>query len=529
MKTIILQDITHHNIGDLISCPTKYYTIENPVVADIRSNKIIPHNKNDLLLVGGGGLLRDSFLNNIEEILPKYNCKKATIAIGHNFDNFDMLGKYPDTLNKFDLVGTRDYEWDTTLKLYQYSPCPSCLHPLFDELINQKIENELFIYTHKDHGLKGDDNNSVNTNIEERFVEILTKISKAEYVITNTYHGVLWATWLNKKVICIPLSTRFFYFSHPPVFANNLTEAKQKLKEARNYPEALSFDRFYARNFKNNIDHLVNNNLTVAYNFGSKNLGDNLAWFGQVLKHIDKPYIKNAYIKTSWKPLFEKLVETENKNISFKKPTDRIYDRYYNLSVGCVPKWREKNVELMACEMLGMAEQKPNRYDLSNLALIRPLNGDYITYASEGSWAWKGWQYPDGWNILKKMIKEKYNMDMINVSLEAEEVSKDIIEGALTYIYHSKLFVGGPSGLTWLAYYLGKKPILLSGISKQGQEMDCWDIRPPSDYKGCKECYCNVQPFPTVNKCPLDKNYECWLSITPDRVMEMVDKALSYI
>ena len=75
---------------------------------------------------------------------------------------------------------------------------------------------------------------------------------------------------------------------------------------------------------------------------------------------------------------------------------------------------------------------------------------------------------------------------MIDFSRESGEVPSNIIDGALTYIHYSKAFIGGPSGLTWLAYYLGKKPILLSGVTRAGTEMpDCYEIR-VDDIHCCK-------------------------------------------
>jgi ADP-heptose:LPS heptosyltransferase len=120
------------------------------------------------------------------------------------------------------------------------------------------------------------------------------------------------------------------------------------------------------------------------------------------------------------------------------------------------------------------------------------------------------------------MVKEKYGMEMIDCSLEAEEIPRDIISGALTYIHHSRAFIGGPSGLAWLAYYVGKKPILISGVTRAGTEMpDCYELR-VDDKDGCKHCYHNIQPFPAFNKCATNKDYECWQKITPEMVMEKI-------
>lgn len=55
---------------------------------------------------------------------------------------------------------------------------------------------------------------SNNSDIDK----VIEFLGSAENVITNTYHGVYWATLLRKKVIAVPLreSSRFFFFKHPP-------------------------------------------------------------------------------------------------------------------------------------------------------------------------------------------------------------------------------------------------------------------------------------------------------------------------
>ena len=523
MKTIILQDITHNNLGDIISNPAFYYNLPNPVTVDIRNPEVVEHDENDLLVLGAGGLIREDFLDALCVTLPHYKCKKMTIAVGHNFDDPSYAGKYPDILSHFDVVGVRDYEFDTALKLFNYSPCPTCLHPEFDKLRQIEKTDELFIYSHKDFGLKGDMTNKAENNPEDTFKDVLGHMARAKAVITNCYHGGLWATWLNCKVVVIPAASRFLYYSHPPTYAKNLIEAKNQVALARSYPQALEFERFYARDMQRHINDLVNDNLTVGYSISSRNLGDNLTWFAQVLRHMkEHKHIKRAYVKSKWKELFE---DSLGEDVSFKRATDRIYNRFYNLTCAAVPDWRQKNVELIASEMLGL-EPKHNRYDLSHLAKNKPLNCDYLTYTSYGSWTWKAWQYKDergnGWDILKGLVKEKYGMEMIDCSLEAEEIPKDIISGALTYIHHSRAFIGGPSGLAWLAYYVGKKPILISGVTRIGTEMpDCLEIR-VDDKEGCKHCYHNAQPFPAFNRCATNKDYECWQKITPEMVMEKI-------
>jgi ADP-heptose:LPS heptosyltransferase len=127
------------------------------------------------------------------------------------------------------------------------------------------------------------------------------------------------------------------------------------------------------------------------------------------------------------------------------------------------------------------------------------------------------------------MLKAK-GYEAVDCSLESGAIPSDLTSGAITYIHHSEAFIGGPSGLSWLAYYLNKKQVLISGVTMDGTEMQDSDnvrfIRPTDDYTGCKNCYHMCEPFPATNLCPFNKNYECNSTLTPERVFEAISELL---
>ena len=81
-----------------------------------------------------------------------------------------------------------------------FVPCVSVKHKIFDNYINTLPKgNGIGILEHVDINvpIKGVDKIKNNVSIEE----IIDFISKKEYIISTTYHGLLWSQFLGKKVV----------------------------------------------------------------------------------------------------------------------------------------------------------------------------------------------------------------------------------------------------------------------------------------------------------------------------------------
>ncbi|MQP24101.1 hypothetical protein GFJ94_03370 [Flavobacterium sp. LMO8] len=104
---------------------------------------------NRSIILGGGGLLnREGFALQMKMFEKLTNKEKKIVlwGVGHNEKSpktYGKVSKYNIDINKFGLVGTRDYSMPG-----EYVPCVSCLHPIFD----LKIDNnkEIGIVLHKD-------------------------------------------------------------------------------------------------------------------------------------------------------------------------------------------------------------------------------------------------------------------------------------------------------------------------------------------------------------------------------------------
>ena len=76
------------------------------------------------------------------------------------------------------------------------------------------------------------------SNDGDSIEEKLAFMARFETIITNSYHGVYWATLLNRKVICIPFKSGLFTFKHKPAYvASYLSDIR--MDEIASYPSAL--------------------------------------------------------------------------------------------------------------------------------------------------------------------------------------------------------------------------------------------------------------------------------------------------
>ena len=286
MNIIEIHRIDENNPGDFYSNPCRYFFSNlTTKKLDVDNIKKASWHQKDTIIVGGGGLLgNDNFeplmqrlsthpdeqvleeiletkLKNIsnenkellwkwKEVVQSYTLNVLNgidrtigprILWGAGINSKDLKEdsyslNYPSYITKFHLVGVRD--WDTD---YRWVPCVSCMHPAFDK--KYEIKNEVVWFEHKKRLI---DNKWMDLipaprilNTGQNFDQIIEFLGSAETVVTNSYHGVYWATLLGKKVVCIPWSSKFNMFKHPPIMAND-RNWHVSIQDAISYPDALT-------------------------------------------------------------------------------------------------------------------------------------------------------------------------------------------------------------------------------------------------------------------------------------------------
>jgi hypothetical protein len=293
-----------NNVGDMFSNPLRYFAKGAKVhTVDITQALTTDYPDDVPVVVGGGGLIENEMFGHIvpiiaegvdsvgldnmwenrwicrngknEKIYNKFNDEfqrlfneahksikrnkgpKILWGAGHNqreVNKKDGELVWPRWMKEFDLVGVRDY-----LQGFNWVPCASCMHPAFDK--KYEVTNKIVWFEHKKQLIKGAEFGSVPipriVNSGQNLEQTISILGSAEIVVTNSYHGVYWATLLGKKVICVdPWTSKFFYFRHMPVIARS-RDWEDKLDKAVAYPNALNECREANINFWKQVQELV--------------------------------------------------------------------------------------------------------------------------------------------------------------------------------------------------------------------------------------------------------------------------------
>jgi hypothetical protein len=207
--------IDQKNIGDLLSAPTNYFTFPGYKLerADIRqSEELTIRGKH--IIVGGGGLIYSRFLNNISGLISNSERGKLIAwGVGHQaYGDYSNAStkylEYSKYLDKFDLVGIRDYG-----SKYNWVPCASCMHPSFDK--KREIKHDFVVFSHKKFQLKIDKFPRM-TNEAKSIDEVLDFLGSGDTILTSSYHGTYWGILLGRKVLAFPFSSKFYELKHQP-------------------------------------------------------------------------------------------------------------------------------------------------------------------------------------------------------------------------------------------------------------------------------------------------------------------------
>lgn len=275
-----------NNVGDIASEPLQYFlsrehyqTID---VANLREEKYpidVP------LILGGGGLLNNSFLGDVPaklihtpdrqrlqqlaenqwqlanpqntelnrefnqkyheliartlEKLPNNPAPKFIWGAGHNgsIDELEKI-KYSKFMGDYRYVGLRDYFPDGGK--YDWAPCASCMHPALRT--DYAIKNDVVWFEHKKQMIKdfGDDSIPRFVNSGNNIEQTMEILGSANIILTNSYHGAYWGTLMGKRVVVVDSwSTKFHLMKHRPAFANKKTSWREAVEQATVYQGAI--------------------------------------------------------------------------------------------------------------------------------------------------------------------------------------------------------------------------------------------------------------------------------------------------
>lgn len=323
------------------------------------------------------------------------------------------------------------------------------------------------------------------------------------------------------------------------------------------YTDTISNGTWTKANKKHFVDwniKIESDDLNMTYQYDAKgqkvyivldssSLGDNIAWIPYV-EEFRKVHNCEMICSTFFNNLFKDLYP----EIKFVKPGSVINDLYSMYLIGCftdfdrTPKdFRECNLQEICSSILGLPYKEIN----PNLKIEnskRPMEGKYVCISTASTAGCKHWQNKGGWqkvvNYLnelgyKVVVIQKESLDYMDLQGLENVIhpTTKTIEEAMNWIVNCEFFIGIGSGISWVAWALGKKVIMISGFSEKFAEF--YTPHRIIDKNVCNGCWNNKQyrfDPGDWNWCPVNKNtdlqFECTKSITADMVINEINKII---
>jgi polysaccharide pyruvyl transferase WcaK-like protein len=253
-----------NNVGDFYCGPRLYFdklkgkgvnifgfrSLKKSVTRDFSDHVV-----NKKIIIGGGGLLNINTFKWQMSLFEKLADKGKKVVVwgaGHNeksLEDFKKHQKYWYDLSKFGLVGTRDYSMP-----FEWVPCVSCLHPIFDQTFEEK----------NDIGILFNTNSFKDKNFVDRFThypfssnttnleEMISFIGSCRTLVTNSYHAMYWAILMGKKVVAIPATSKFLDFKYKVPIAS-FDDFEDHLNKTESYTGVLEECREINLNFAEKV------------------------------------------------------------------------------------------------------------------------------------------------------------------------------------------------------------------------------------------------------------------------------------
>ena len=300
---------------------------------------------------------------------------------------------------------------------------------------------------------------------------------------------------------------------------------------------------------EHNLD-LAGKNVLIKYPVGT--LGDIVAWFpyAQVFK-----YTHGCEVYCAMAPELAELFRPAYPDLHFIGPEERppaCYASYYmgiffpgDDRVHQPVDWRIVGLQKTIPYILGLpVEEVRPRILPQNERLIQE---PYVCIAAQATSQAKYWNNGKGWLEVVRHLKEKgYRVLCIDkeachgsgsrwntIPYGAEDFTGALpLQERVDLLYHADFFVGLSSGLSWLAWAVGKPVVLISGFSLPVNEF--YTPYRIINYHVCNGCWTDSAIEFVHNDfewCPrhkhTDRQFECTRFITPDYVNRVIDRLMA--
>lgn len=259
----------------------------------------------------------------------------------------------------------------------------------------------------------------------------------------------------------------------------------------------------------------------------SKALGDTIAWMPYV-EEFRKKHECHVICSGWWLDIFD------YPEIEFVKPGTGIADIYASYEVGCfdgqldknVKNWRETTLQKVSADILGI-DYEPIR---AKLKYEPKPKGKYVCFSEHSTMKNKLWNREGAWQeVIDYLVSEGY--ECVSISAEMTKLQNvtshngQPIEKTISDIAGAEFYIGLNAGPSWIAYALDVPCIMVTGVSIEENDF-------PNPYRisvdvGCIPCFHDVTvPIERgFEWCPRNRDYACTKEITPQLVIEKINKA----
>jgi len=275
--------------------------------------------------------------------------------------------------------------------------------------------------------------------------------------------------------------------------------------------------------YKNTLN-LTNKRVFIVLD--SKSLGDTIAWAAYGLE-FQKKHNCHVVMSSFW----NKILDYPELELVEPGTTVNCYALY---RIGW--KWDE-NKEPVLCNTIPLQQAAANILGLDYKPLRPRINHSnefgipsekYITIATNSTMECKFWTR-EGWQEVINYF-HKLGYDVYNVSKEdnpfenCTKIKDTSIRSTMDVIRGAKLFIGLSSGLSWLAWALNQKVVMISNFTEADHEFDCYRVTKPDVCNGCWNDP-NIKLDPHWLWCPRNKEFECQRSIPSNMVIDKIKEA----
>ena len=380
-------------------------------------------------------------------------------------------------------------------------------------------------------------------------------------LLTNEYKDILGDTFKDNNKNYLKYNISFVDGARIEILGKNKVDFDVEILDKNTndliYKTILSTNNYCASNIKYYKEYKINikykNDLLISHDFDltnknvyiqidSSSIGDTLAWTPYV-DEFRKKNNCNVYFSTHWNKWFI----NQYTEINFLEPgqIDSIKNLYACYLIGWYQPidinknpidYRTIPLQKTATDILGL-EYKEIRPKIEIAEGFRPIKEKYVCIAQFSTANSKHWHYPckdsnKGWQIIvdwlnyqgyKVMVISKQPTNLKNIINRTGDFP---IEHRINELKYCDFFIGVGSGLSWLAWAIGKKVVMISGFSNPICEFKSNNIN-VHNFNVCNGCF-NKHIFDRGdwNWCPehkgTDRQFECSINITPEMVTNRI-------